>query len=227
MNRETREELCGLIAEEFASILTGGNNRERIMFMWGKHLPSKTTGCISGLSRLIEIIAFGEIHLLVHPTYVEVFSDCPSMRIPKTELDRECTRYLEFFEKEHLQFFSRSTESIISDGDAEFNRLSGFKYDKAFGSKIDRLKLIQEILLKILLVSVDLYDGILYGDALEICYAAVKNVYVTKIWDFPITPEKKQLGFFMLKILAGLKGQDLFQILNSRKNKYVCDIQVI
>jgi hypothetical protein len=224
--QETREEICEFIASKFANLLLNGINRERIIFIWGKHLPSNTNCCISGLSKLIEIIALGEIHLIVHQTYIEIFSNCPSMRIPKTELDQESTRYLSFFEKEHSQFFYISTPSIISDGDGEFNSLEGFKYDNVFGSSVNRLNLIEDILFKILLVSVDLHDGMLYDDALEICYAAVKKVFVTKIWDFPMTPEKKQLGFFMLKILTGLKGQDLFQILVSRKNKYACDFQV-
>lgn len=239
---EQRRAALENIVEDFCNRLFGPENIDNILYVWGKFPPLHSTGVIPALESIISTVLFKPIELVVHPSYLELFRgevaifslvNCSSihtkvtLRLPRSILSKTIINYVSFFEKDEywaLFFGANRTDGMCTI-------LSKFKHNERLVKAVDRRKIFNNIVFKLLMVSLEVEEGCYYSDVLECINAAMKNICfingsLKQNVDEGSILEKENKRY-ILETLEQLQNPSLYDILQKQRTirKQQCQIQ--
>jgi hypothetical protein len=193
------------IVHGFITSMLGNNEDvERILMVWGKHHPVETRGSvIPSMESMLRQLMYNAIELSVHSQYVEVFRDASTLRIPRTLLNEDARKYLEFFEDKAWSHFFRSRQLLGIN-----EQLSGFHYNHVLTKLTNRIMLIKIVVFKTLMAC--MMQG-LYLDGLEVVLSAINNILFARAPAEIRSFSRDELE--LVDLLAILRNPNLFNIL--------------
>jgi hypothetical protein len=208
-------DLCKDVASVFiCRILRDNQAMDAAFLVWGKHHPTESDGgCISSMNHLIRALAFAPIDVAIAPSYVALFRDAMTLRIPKSILSAEALEIVQFLENKRIRkYFFDGRISAGFDGKKTLNR---FRFNGVVETVINRVALVRTAVFKGLMVSLCLEGGRYYTDVLHIFIAALQNIlYVSDPYKQanPDPPTQVEIGLIHILSILG-KSDILFPLL--------------
>jgi hypothetical protein len=194
------DERCVAVVTALITSLFCENFRALVIYEWLRFSSKVEEGCIASFAHVIESILKSKISLSIRHDHIEIFSDNPTLRIPKTTLQSQHHRLLNLIETCWPRFFETRKQSFDPGADA----LEGCLYDSVVSKNINREILVTEVLMRTLGESIRLWDGKAFPDVYEIVYGAMKNL-LEKNWVHPMTEESRNHCIFLLKTIEIFK----------------------
>lgn len=182
-----------IVEELIKSMMWEKESLDSIMKIWWKFPPFAVQGAIGAFQSVFMSISRGKMDLYLTPRYIQIFTDAPTLRIPRNIASERTRRFLSIIEDDELWtyfFRSRSDEGF---GEGICAEHKGFLFDKILEETVDRIALIRLMVIKAIFVFMTVDDGKYLFDCIHCIMAALQNclIIVPVIRDGRIEKKRK------------------------------------